>query len=84
MLNSPKTKTLSDGLIERTASLLDKIESKTVHKKRKKIYKGKRSKTMSEIKPVKNRGKNLQSFPEISPVQKEALTLHKLRDHACG
>ena len=32
MLKSPKTKTLTDGLIERTSSMLDEIESKTVHK----------------------------------------------------
>ena len=43
---------------------------------------GKRSKTMSEVKPVKNISKNLQSFLEISPVQKEVLLSHKLRDHA--
>ena len=29
---SPKTKTLADGLIKRTSSMLEKIESKTVHK----------------------------------------------------
>ena len=32
MLKSPKTKTLADGLIKRTSSMLDEIESKTVHK----------------------------------------------------
>ena len=47
------------------------------------IDRGKRSKTLSEIKLVKNISKNLQSFLEISPVQKEDLTSHKLRDHAC-
>ena len=31
MLKSQKTKTLADGLIDRTSSLLDDIESKTVH-----------------------------------------------------
>ena len=31
-LKSPKTKTLVDGSIERTSSMLDEIESKTVHK----------------------------------------------------
>ena len=30
-LKSPKTKALADGLIERTSSMLDEIESKTVH-----------------------------------------------------
>ena len=29
---SSKTNTLADGLIERTSSILDEIESKTVHK----------------------------------------------------
>ena len=29
---SPKTNTFADGLIERTSSMLDGIESKTVHK----------------------------------------------------
>ena len=28
---SPKTNTLGDGLIERTSSMLDEVESKTVH-----------------------------------------------------
>ena len=32
MLKSPKTKTLADGLIERTSSTLDETESKTLHK----------------------------------------------------
>ena len=32
MLKSPKTKTLADGLIDRTSSMLDEIKSKTVHK----------------------------------------------------
>ena len=43
---------------------------------------GKRSKTLSEVKSVKNINKNLQSFLEISPVQKEVLLSHKLRDYA--
>ena len=43
---------------------------------------GKRSKTLSEVKPVKNISKNLQSFLEISPVQKEVLPSHKLQDYA--
>ena len=46
------------------------------------IDRGKRSKTLSEVKPVENINKNLQSFLEISPVQKEVLLSHKLRDHA--
>ena len=47
------------------------------------IDREKRSKTLSEVKPVENISKNLQSFLEISPVQKEVLPSHKLRDHAC-
>ena len=31
MLKSPKTNTLVDGLIERTSSILDETEEKTVH-----------------------------------------------------
>ena len=46
------------------------------------IDRGKRSKTLSEVKPVENIRKNLQSFLEISPAQKEVLLSHKLQDHA--
>ena len=46
------------------------------------IVRGKRSKTLSEVKPVESISKNLQSFLEISPVQKEVLPSLKLRDHA--
>ena len=45
------------------------------------INRGKRSKTLSEVKQVENISKNLQSFLEISHVKKEDLS-HKLRDHA--
>ena len=37
------------------------------------IGRGKRSKTLSEVKPVEIISKNLQSFLEIGPVQKEVL-----------
>ena len=40
------------------------------------------SKTLSEVKLIKNRSENPQSFLEISPVQKEALLSLKLLDHA--
>ena len=46
------------------------------------INRGKRSKTLSEVKQVENISKNLQSFLEISLVQKEDLLSHKLQDHA--
>ena len=45
------------------------------------IDRGKRSKTRSEVKPVKNTSKNLQSFLEISPMQNEVALSHKLQDH---
>ena len=41
----------------------------------------KTSKTLSEVKLVKNLCGNLQSFLEISPIQKEVLLSHKLQDH---
>ena len=72
-LKSPKTNILSEGLIERTSSMLDEIESKTKYKDEEGERWGKRSKTLSEVKPVENISKNLQSFLEISPVQKEVL-----------
>ena len=46
------------------------------------IDRGKRSKTLHEVKSVKNISKYLQSFLEISPVQKKDLLSHKLRDYA--
>ena len=46
------------------------------------IDRGKRSKTLSEVKQVENINKNLQGFVEISPVQKEDLPSHNLPDHA--
>ena len=46
------------------------------------IGRGKRSKTLSEVKPVENISKNLQSFLEVSPLEKEVLPSHELQDHA--
>ena len=46
------------------------------------INREKRSKTLSEVKPVENISKNLQSFVEIIPMQKEVLPSHKLREYA--
>ena len=37
------------------------------------IDRGKRSKTVSEVRPVENINKNLQSFLDISLVQKEVV-----------
>ena len=50
--------------------------------KMKVIDRGKRSKTLSKVKPVENISMNLQSFIEISPVQKEVPPSHKLWGHA--
>ena len=46
------------------------------------IDRGKRSKTLNEVKLVENISKNPTSFLEISLVQKEVLLSHKLHDHA--
>ena len=74
MLKSPKQNTLTDGLIERTSSMLDEIASKTVHKDKKKmINRGKKSKTLSKVKPVEDICKNLQSLLQKSLVQKEVM-----------
>ena len=59
-----------------------KMNKKLCTKLKMVIDRGKRSKTLSEVKPVKNINKNLQSFLEINPMQKEVLLSHKLRDHA--
>ena len=61
--------------------MLAKMESKTVHKDEV-INRGKRSKTLSEVKRVENISKNLQTFLEISPMEKQVLLSHKLQDHA--
>ena len=48
------------------------------------INRGKRIKTLSEVKPVENiSSKNLQSFIKISSMQNKVLPSHKLQDHAC-
>ena len=59
--------------MERMSSMLDEIESKTMHKVKKVINRGKRGKSLSEVKPVENISKNLKSFLEVNPVQKEVL-----------
>ena len=46
------------------------------------IDRGKRSKTMSEAKPVENVSKNAQSFLAISSMQQEVLCSYKLQGHA--
>ena len=45
------------------------------------MNRGKRSKAMSEVQPVKNRSKNPYSFLETSPMKKEVLPSHKLQEH---
>ena len=51
-------------------------------KLKKVIDRGKRSKTLTEVKAAENINKNLQSFLEINPMLKEVLLSHKLQDHA--
>ena len=59
-----------------------KQNQKQCIKTKKLIDREKRTKTLHEIKPVKNIIKNLPSFLEISPVKKEVLLSHKQQDHA--
>ena len=46
------------------------------------IDRGKRSKALSDVKPVKNKSKYLKGFLELSPVQKEVLPSNKKQVHA--
>ena len=62
--------------------MLDEIESKPCIKTKKVINRGKRSKTLCEVKLVENICRDPQSFLEISLEQKEVLYSYKLRDHA--
>ena len=62
--------------------MLNDIELKSCTKTKNVISRGKKIKTQSEVKPVKNISKNLPSFLEISPMQKEVHPSQKLRDHA--
>ena len=59
-----------------------KQNQKPCMKTKKVIDRGKRSKTLGEVRPVNNINKNLQSFQEMSSLQKEGLPSHKLQDHA--
>ena len=59
-----------------------KQNKKPCTKTKKVIDRGKRSKTLSEVKPMENISKNLQSFLVIIPMQNEVLLSHKLQDIA--
>ena len=59
-----------------------KKNQKPCTKTKKVIDREKRSKTLSEVKPVENISKNLKNFLEISPMQREVFPSYKLRDHA--
>ena len=48
---------------------------------KKKINRGKRTKTLSEVEAVGNICKNLESFLEISLTQKEVFLSYTLQDH---
>ena len=62
--------------------MLGEIASRTINKDEGVINRGKRSKTLSEVKPIEKSSKNLQNFLEISPRQKEFLPSHQLKHHA--
>ena len=62
--------------------MLDERNQKPCTKTKKVSDRGKRNRTLTEVKPVGNINKNLQSFLEISLVRKEALPSHKQRGHA--
>ena len=49
--------------------------------KKETINKRKISKTLNELKLVKNINKNSESFLEVSPVQKQVPPSHKLQNH---
>ena len=59
-----------------------KENQKLCTKLKKVIDRGKRSKTRSEVKQLKDINKDLQSFLEISLTQKEVVFSQKLQDHA--
>ena len=56
----------------RISTVLGKIASKE------EIDRGKRRKTLNEVKLVENIDKNPENFPQISSVQKEVPPSHKL------
>ena len=78
MISSPKTNAVVYGLIEGTSSMLNEINQNLCIKMKKLINRGKRSKTLSEVKPVESIAKYLQSFLVTSSMQKEVLPSHKL------
>ena len=62
--------------------MLDETESKTCITTKKVIDRGRRNKTLSEVKLFESTSKNPETFLEISLVQEEVLLSHKLQDHA--
>ena len=74
-----KGNNISRRFIERNSSMLDEIPSKTVHKDEEVISRGKGSKNLNKLKPVKNSNKNLL---RISPMQKEVPPSYKLQGHS--
>ena len=62
--------------------MLDETKSKIIHRKIKKVIdRRKRSKILSEVKPVKNICKSPQGLLEVIPVKKGVLLSHKPQDH---
>ena len=58
--------------------MLAEMNQKLCITTKKVINRRKRSKILTEVKPLKNISKNLLSFLEISPMQMEILFPHKL------
>ena len=73
MISSPKTNAVVYGLIEGTSSMLNEINQNLHIKMKKLINRGKRNKTLSEVKPVESIAKYLPSFLVTSSMQKEVL-----------
>ena len=58
-----------------------KKHQKLCVKMKREIDKGKRSKTLNEVKPAENIIKNPQSFLQVNLIQKEIFPSHKLQHH---
>ena len=67
-----KKNTLVDGLM-----WLSSTSNEIVSNTKRVMNRGKRGKTLNEVKPV-NKTENNQRFPIIVPMQKEVLPMHKL------
>ena len=72
-----KNKHISRRFSERTSSMLDEIEWKTLHKD-----KGDQYRKKTEWSKASQKYNNPQNLLDIHPMQKEVPPSHKLQDHA--